>query len=534
MAAALHPHASSRPVPYGALLAGLIVALAVYRLLVREALGLGLHFDEAQYVVWSFDPAWGYFSKPPMVAWAIGAARLACGDGAFCVRLPGTLAFSAASVFVYLTGLRLFDARTGFWAAVLFLLAPLVAFFSWFVTTDALLLLAWSAALYGFVRALQADAPRAALPWWLLTGVACGLGLLSKYTMGIFAVSALGYLLSSRSHRPLLATPGPWLGAAVAAALFAPNLVWNAQHGFATFGHTAEISNLDEGRFSLARGAQFVASQIGVFGPVAVIAFVIATFTGRAAASNEPGAASRRSFALLQWFAWPFLLVITAQAAAARAHANWAAPACVAVVLLAAAWLLARPTLRWLLAAVVVNLLVMIVAAGASPLLRALGVPLKRDPTVQLQGWDALGRAVREALEAAPAGTRLLVDDRRLMSLVMYYAGPRARDALMWNPEGRVTNHYHLLRNVAQAPEGPFLLISERDRSAELGAAFASVQPLGILGASPALGSDPRARRVHAWRVERLRLPASGSASPPANPSSNPPAPSPPGAPAAR
>jgi 4-amino-4-deoxy-L-arabinose transferase-like glycosyltransferase len=505
MAAAFHPHASSRPAPYGAILAALIVALAVYRLLVRAALGLGLHFDEAQYVVWSFDPAWGYFSKPPMVAWAIGAARLACGDGVFCVRLPGTLAFSAASVFVYLTGLRLFDARTAFWAAVLFLLAPLVAFFSWFVTTDSLLLLAWSAALYGFVRALQAGAPRAALPWWLLTGAASGFGLLSKYTMGIFAVSALGYLLSSRVHRPLLRTPGPWLGAVVAAALFAPNLVWNAQHGFATFGHTAEISNLDEARFSLGRAAEFVASQVGVFGPVAVIAFVIATLAGRLPSPGASTATPRWTFALLQWFAWPFLLVITAQAAAARAHANWAAPACVAVLLLAAAWLVARPTLRWLLAAVVVDVVVMIVVAGASPLLRALDVPLKRDPTVQLQGWDALGRAVRRELEAAPAGTRLLVDDRRLMSLVIYYAGPRAHDALIWNPEGRITNHYHLLRNVTQAPAGPFLLISERDRSAELGAAFESVQPLGVLGAPLALGGDPRARRVHAWQVGRLR-----------------------------
>jgi 4-amino-4-deoxy-L-arabinose transferase-like glycosyltransferase len=508
MAAALRPHASSRPVPYGALLAVLIVVLAVYRLLVREALGLGLHFDEAQYFVWSLDPAWGYFSKPPMVAWAIGAARLACGDGVFCIRLPGTLAFSAASVFIYLTGLRLFDARTAFWAAVLFLLAPLVAFFSWFVTTDSLLLLAWSAALYGFVRALQAASARAALPWWLLTGAAAGLGLLSKYTMGIFAVSALGFLLTSREHRALLRTPGLWLGVAVAAALFAPNLVWNAQHGFATFGHTAEISNLDEGRFSLARAAEFAATQVGVFGPVAVIAFVIAAFGGRLPASAGAATAPRGSFALLQWFAWPFLLVITAQAAAARAHANWAAPACVAVMLLAAAWMAARPNARWLLAAVVVDVLVMIVVAGASPLLRALDVPLKRDPTVQLQGWDALGRAVRRELEAAPAGTRLLFDDRRLMSLVVYYAGPRAHDALMWNPEGRITNHYQLLRNVAQSPAGPFLLISERDRSAEIAAAFASVQPLGVLGAPLAIGADPRARRVYAWQVGRVLTPA--------------------------
>jgi hypothetical protein len=526
MAAVISHQESSRPVPYAGILVALIVALAVYRLLVREALGLGLHFDEAQYFVWSLDPAWGYFSKPPMVAWAIGAARLACGDGAFCIRLPATFAFAGATALVFLTGRRLFDERTAFWAAVLFLLAPIVAFLSWFITTDALLVLAWSAALYGFVRALQAGSAGAALGWWLATGLVAGLGLLSKYTMGIFAVSAAGFLLSSPVHRWHLRTAGPWLGALAAALLFSPNLAWNAAHRFATFGHTAEISNLGEATFSLVRGAEFLAAQIGVFGPVTMLAFVLAAIgTNRQVprladtpqVAEVPWAAS-----LLRWFALPFLLLITAQALAARAHANWAAPTYVAAALLAASWLAARPPRGWLAAAVVVNVLVMVVATGAQPLLGALDMPLRRDPTAQLQGWDALGRAVRRNLEAAPAGTRLLVDDRRLMSLVIYYAGPRARDALMWNPGGRITNHYHLLHDVSQAPGGPFLLISERDRSAELPAAFEAVTPLGTLGAPALMERDPRDRHVFAWQLGALREGRARSAEPPPTPPNRP------------
>lgn len=277
MSAVLRPQNSASPVPYAGTLAALVFGVTVYRLLTREALGLGLHFDEAQYFVWSLKPAWGYFSKPPMVSWVIGAARLVCGDGAACIRLPSALAFAGATAFVFLTGRRLFDERVAFWAALLFFLAPIVAFLSWFITTDALLVLAWSAALYGLVRALQAAAPRAALAWWLFTGFVAGLGLLSKYTMGIFAVSAGGYLLTTPILRGHLRTPGPWLGAALAGLLFAPNLAWNAAHGFATFGHTAQISNLDEARFSLARGLEFLAAQVGVFGPVTMLAFVLAT-----------------------------------------------------------------------------------------------------------------------------------------------------------------------------------------------------------------------------------------------------------------
>jgi len=505
--AAATPTAAPAP-PYGAILVALIVVVALVRLALREALGYGLHYDEAQYFAWSLEPAWGYFSKPPMVAWAIGAARLACGDGAFCVRLPSALALAGATGFVYLTGCRLFSTRTGFWAALLFLLAPLVAFLNWFITTDSLLLLAWSAALYGMVRALQSPTTRAALPWWLFTGFVAGLGLLSKYTMGIFALSAAGALLTVPALRPHLRSAGPWLGAAVAALLFAPNLAWNAAHRFATFGHTAEISNLDDARFSLLRGAEFLGAQVGIFGPVTMLAFVLGVVAlarpARAAAPARPAWAP----ALLVWFALPFLLVITTQALAARAHANWAAPTYVAAALLAAAWLSARPTRRWLAAAVVVDVLIMAVASGAGPLVKALDLRLPQDPTAQVKGWEDLGRAVQRRLDEAPPGTRLLVDERRLISLMIYYAGPRARDALIWNPEGRVTNHYQLLRDVAQAPSGPFLMISHTDRSAELQRAFVAVTPLGQIGAPAAPPADPPGRRVFAWQLGALRAPA--------------------------
>ncbi|MGA8053909.1 MAG: hypothetical protein WCA12_08635, partial [Burkholderiales bacterium] len=48
--------------------AAVLVALVAWRALVLATNGIDLHPDEAQYVVWSRDPAFGYYSKPPMVA----------------------------------------------------------------------------------------------------------------------------------------------------------------------------------------------------------------------------------------------------------------------------------------------------------------------------------------------------------------------------------------------------------------------------------------------------------------------------------
>jgi len=503
---------SGAAAPRTALLVSLIVLVAIYRIGVREALGLGLHFDEAQYVVWSFDPAFGYFSKPPMVAWSIWLARGACGDGEACVRLPSTLALAGATWFVFLCGRRLFDARVAFWAALIFLFAPLVSFLAWFITTDSLLLLAWAAALYCFVGALQASSTRAALGWWLLTGAVAGLGLLSKYTMGIFAVSAAGFILTSPAHRPLLRTAGPWLGGLLAAALFAPNLLWNAQHRFATFGHTAQISNLEEASVSVSRAAEFLAAQFGVFGPLAMIAFVAALLRLRRGpdGSDAPDATGRWRVALLLWFALPFLLIISGQALAARAHANWAAPTYVAASLLAAAWIARRPmpaARRWWIAVLSINIAIMLLLHGYRPATHLLGVTLARDPMTQLFGWSDAGARVAEQLAHERANdrpgrpTRLLLDDRRTMSLTMVYAGTDARDALIWNPGGRIENHYQLLRDVRGAPAGPFLLVSERDRSAELAAAFESVAFVGVLRAEGA----PVDRPLYAWRLGALR-----------------------------
>lgn len=483
---------------FGVLLV-LIVALSVYRVWARELLDLGLHFDEAQYWVWSLEPAFGYFSKPPLVAWAIGAARRVCGDGELCIRLPSVLALGATAVFVYLSARRLFDVRVAFWSAVLFLLAPLTAFLSWFITTDSLLLLAWAAALYCFVRALDGDR----LPWWLVTGFVAGLGLLAKYTMGIFAVSALGYLLFARERRILLARPGPYLGALIAVLLFAPNLWWNYQHAFATFGHTAEISQLDEARASPLRWLTFVAEQFGVFGPLAMVALIaaaVALWRWRVERRHRAG------IVLALWFALPFLAIISVQALVARAHANWAAPAYVAAALPAAVWLVTRPRHTWLIATLALNVVLMLGVYHYRQALPAAGLPPpKRDPMLQLKGWDGLGRAVEAQLGERQA--TLLTDDRRLLSWLVYYGGGRARDASMWNASGRVDNHYKLTRDVSRAPAGPFLFVSERDRGPELQQQFERVEPLGVVGGGvcDATVNVPCERRVYAYRLGAFR-----------------------------
>ncbi|MGC9008729.1 MAG: ArnT family glycosyltransferase, partial [Halothiobacillaceae bacterium] len=108
-------------------LALLIGLLTAYRATVLATSGLGLYVDEAYYWGWAQQLDWGYYSKPPLIAVLIALTTSLCGDGVFCVKLGALLVYPITTFLVFKLGESLFDARTGLWAAALFLLMPGVA-----------------------------------------------------------------------------------------------------------------------------------------------------------------------------------------------------------------------------------------------------------------------------------------------------------------------------------------------------------------------------------------------------------------------
>ena len=70
-----------------ALLAAVIALVTVLRVVVLVMTPLNLGPDEAQYWSWSLRPDFGYFSKPPLIAWLIGATTSVCGTAEVCIRI---------------------------------------------------------------------------------------------------------------------------------------------------------------------------------------------------------------------------------------------------------------------------------------------------------------------------------------------------------------------------------------------------------------------------------------------------------------
>src|SRR5215470_207926 len=80
---------------------------------------LGLYYDEAQYWMWSRTFDWGYFTKPPMVAWVIAATTTLVGsDAEWAVRLGAPLAHATAACAVFALARSMYGSWAGFWAGL--------------------------------------------------------------------------------------------------------------------------------------------------------------------------------------------------------------------------------------------------------------------------------------------------------------------------------------------------------------------------------------------------------------------------------
>jgi 4-amino-4-deoxy-L-arabinose transferase-like glycosyltransferase len=115
---------------------GILASITVVRLIGLKTSTVDLFSDEAQYWDWSRQPAWGYFSKPPLLAWIIAAARQVCGDGEECIRAPAPILYLGTSLLVYALGRQLYDARVAFFAGLAVALSAGVAFSARIISTD--------------------------------------------------------------------------------------------------------------------------------------------------------------------------------------------------------------------------------------------------------------------------------------------------------------------------------------------------------------------------------------------------------------
>lgn len=484
-----------------------VLGITLLRVAGLALTGLELHGDEAQYWSWAQKLDFGYFTKPPLIAWAIATTTAACGDGEACVRLSSPLLHAATAMALYGLGSALRDARTGMWAAVLWITLPSVAFSSLIVSTDVPLLACWAAAAWALRRLLDSrEAGAASWGWAAAAGTAIGLGLLAKYAMA-YAVAGLAlHLALTPADRWILRDRRGLLVLVLAAAILAPNLAWNYVHDFATVGHLGDNANLKGELFRLDHAGAFLGQQLGVFGP---IPFLVLLWRSVAWARGRATAAERYLLAI----ALPPLLVVTTQAFLSRANANWAVTAYPTAAVLVALWLTepgrARAWRLWTVGPHLAASLGFLLLIAAWP---TLALPYASKGFARLAGWQPMAQQLRPILDR-DASLPVLMSDRMVMAALLYYlrdrlvegapeAGDGRRPTWMWDWNNAPENHYEMLDAYKGAAHGdPVLLVTDWPDPRPILEKFERADSVAALSVI----SFGRAKRLTVWRLAGYR-----------------------------
>jgi 4-amino-4-deoxy-L-arabinose transferase-like glycosyltransferase len=304
------------PVLAVAALAGLARALTVA--------GLELYHDEAYYWLWSLRPAWGYFDHPPMVAWLV-ALSTALVPGELGVRLPFFVCSALAVLFAGLTARELSaDRRAPLYGALLAAGSPMLHLTGMLALPDGPLEAAYAAAVWLIARARGRG--------WAWAGVAVGLALLSKYSAALLAPSLLLLVAWDPSLRRELRTPWPWIGAAIAVAIFAPTLAWDAGRDFESIRYQLRHGFRDRPLLRYFRN--YVLAQLGG-APVALVCGTIAVARPASEAWRRVAAATLVPLAVTLY-----------SAVKGPAEVNWAAHVLPSLAGAAGAWLAGRRAAR--------------------------------------------------------------------------------------------------------------------------------------------------------------------------------------------
>lgn len=450
--------------------------LTLYRVLCLFQPHLVLFYDEAYYYHWSLDLDWGYYSKPPVVAWVIAFFTSVFGAASVAVKLGAPILYAGAAIFVYRIAENLAGSRAACFSGWVFLTSILVGYNSLFITTDAPLLFFWAATLWAFVKTQDSNNRQSNLGFWWLTGLFCGLGMLSKYTMGALPLSLFLFLLSSENGRSQLRTPGPWIAAVFAGVIFSTNILWNILNEFVAYRHTSEISGVDSNWFNPDKLLEFVGAQFLVFGPVWAWLLLRRAWDEKGGKVRSPK---------ILWFAIiPLFSVICIQALLSHAFVNWAGPIFVSASVLVGISLAARQDRLWIWAGGL-NLLLLSLFSHWPVIADTVGLERDKsiDPYFRVLGWDQVAEEVAPILE--DENLLLLSDSRKLLAVIGFYATPGEFRLARWSEDpDNIRDYYDLrvnLRDFQFDAEQEFLWVSELPAEQEIISAFESSEGLGSI-----------------------------------------------------
>jgi hypothetical protein len=264
-------------------------------------------------------------------------------------------------------------------------------------TPDGPSVLFWTLAVLAYAVIVRTGAGR----WWLVVGIFAGLGLMSKYTNFFLGAGiVLSLLLDPRLRRWFL-SPWLWAGGGVAAAVFLPVILWNADHDWISFRF--QFGRVGENRLDPVFLLTLLVVQPLIFNPYTAV------FVGRGVRMWLTGAERGREIGVLLATTLPAIAFIVFQATHGEVLQHWLAPVfpTLTVVAVAAAAGVPDDDRHWLLRRLRTDAVPFALLAALVVWAYAL-LPLDRyypgnDPLNSVRGWPEYAADVESTRQEAGA-----------------------------------------------------------------------------------------------------------------------------------
>ncbi len=416
--------------------------------------------QEAYYWTWSRFPDWSYFDHPPLASYTIALTTAVLGQTVFGIKSAAVLwSLGWNLLWARLIQDMFGECRLVFWSLVALNLTLLYELYGFGPTPDGPMLFGWIGTIWAVWRVRQRGDGR----WWFVAGFFMGLAWLGKYS-GVLLVPVVGlYLLAMPSMRHWLRRPQPYLALLLAALVFLPVIIWNAQNewvslAFQSSRRLGEMGGLKPRFFLLLTVTQILLVTPYLFA-VSLLGFWrgLHAWLARRITPQE---------LLLLLSALIPLLLFTAVSFRTNAKINWLLPAWWSLIVLGLRHVLAspvRPSWRlWGLA--------------SSGLLVAAGVVISVVPNLPLpgdlniwSGWRAAGERVDRVVATERAQGRevfVFSPNYKISSLLWFYRPTQERTYAQDILGRRALQYDHFPHLTDLIGATGFLVLSDQAQSA--------------------------------------------------------------------
>ena len=410
---------------------------------------LELSADETQYWLWSQNLSWGYFSKPPLIAWLINLSNLIFGDYDFAVRIFAPILHGiTALVIFYLSREIISNSVSHFLSSLIWLTLPIVGVGSFLMSTDTPLMLIWTVSLLLIVRAYKTENKIN----WIIAGLVSGLGIYAKYAALYLPLGLIIFFLFriNKNSKFYLSYLSLFIFSFIIISI--PNIIWNFFNNFYTVSHLSSNAVIDTPSYSILGSIIFLLSQIIVMGPIIFFIFVISLLNYKNLNSI---------FGLIFFFVLPVFFIMIFQGFFSEANANWAATSLPGITIICGYFLSKSMSIAFIALATntIICLVIFIISITGNFIL----FDLKSDPLRKLKGWQYLSKDIVNTLDAQKTNL-ILVDRRGIAAELIYYLRSeniRIRVPKSSNPP---ENHYQLNYSINEEESKKFYYLTENDK----------------------------------------------------------------------